>query len=460
MQSTCSCLSCKQRPSSTAGRPTVGAAPRGVSPWLRLNMNSVQINVKSCSLRLVALLYILISDIRFAHAVQTDQGATLTAHNTVRANHQAGPLVWDSTAAFAAQNWAGQCALDRQYPSSYGQNIFVANSSAPSIDAAVAAWAGQEVLYNYASPQFTEATEDFTQLVWKSTTGVGCAYNNVCNSATPWISVLWCYYSPAGNVLNAFPANVLPPGSCSSRPNEVVGPDGVTCVCTSTTRRNADGYCCVPFAVYTNGACVCPSGLTFNGIGCCVANSFWSGTVQDGNCVCNPGFFWDGQSCVPNDVTCPPFSFFDGTQCVCPSNTYWTGQACCPFDSVWVPSINNCQCLSGFYWTGQACCPFDSIYTGFGCQCIDRFYWTGQACCPVDAFFNGVGCQCRNFFYWTGQACCPVDSVWTGTGCLCNSGFFWTGEACCPLNAAWTGNGCVCNSGFFWNGSVCQASSG
>lgn len=59
---------------------------------------------------------------------------------------------------------AGQCSLDRQYPSVYGQNIYVTDSTAPSIDAAVTAWAAQEVYYNYASPQFTEATEDFTQV--------------------------------------------------------------------------------------------------------------------------------------------------------------------------------------------------------------------------------------------------------------------------------------------------------
>lgn len=38
-------------------------------------------------------------------SLMQDQGATLTAHNTARANHQASALVWDSTAASAAQLW-------------------------------------------------------------------------------------------------------------------------------------------------------------------------------------------------------------------------------------------------------------------------------------------------------------------------------------------------------------------
>lgn len=79
---------------------------------------------------------------------------------------------------------AAQCALDRQYPSGFGQNIYVTNNAPPSIDAAVAAWKGQEVFYNYNAPQFTEPTEDFTQVG-------GCALACELDSlhVACWISV-------------------------------------------------------------------------------------------------------------------------------------------------------------------------------------------------------------------------------------------------------------------------------
>lgn len=54
----------------------------------------------------------------------------------------------------------------------------------------------------------------FTQLVWKSSTMLGCA-TNVCPSLTnsPLTSgtLVICRYLPFGNIKDAFAANVLPP---------------------------------------------------------------------------------------------------------------------------------------------------------------------------------------------------------------------------------------------------------
>jgi hypothetical protein len=59
---------------------------------------------------------------------------------------------------------SGACPLERNFGVAYGQNIFVTNETAPSIQSAVDAWYAQLQSYNFNSPQFTEATEDVTQV--------------------------------------------------------------------------------------------------------------------------------------------------------------------------------------------------------------------------------------------------------------------------------------------------------
>ncbi len=65
--------------------------------------------------------------------------------------------------------------------------------------------------YNYQSPGFSHETGHFTQLVWKSTTSVGCAQ---CGGrGAQWYETyVVCNYKPPGNVVsgNQFQDNVLP----------------------------------------------------------------------------------------------------------------------------------------------------------------------------------------------------------------------------------------------------------
>jgi hypothetical protein len=110
--------------------------------------------------------------------------------------------------------------------------------------AAVDAWGDEGKLYNFHKPTgFTEKTGHFTQLVWKSTTEVGCAAINCgytydkgrgyigddendldsrSEDSSPraqgWYVV--CEYTPAGNVVGEdnkyFRKNVVPKGSSTS----------------------------------------------------------------------------------------------------------------------------------------------------------------------------------------------------------------------------------------------------
>ncbi|CAE6349471.1 unnamed protein product [Rhizoctonia solani] len=111
----------------------------------------------------------------------------LTAHNNERAKHGASALVWDSGLASTAQTWANKC-----------------NFSARTFGA----WNAESKDYSPSNPQ----PSHWTQVVWKSTTKVGCALAT-CAPGTIFpanynANYYVCNYSPYGNVLGQFPQNV------------------------------------------------------------------------------------------------------------------------------------------------------------------------------------------------------------------------------------------------------------
>lgn len=72
----------------------------------------------------------------------------------------------------------------------------------------------QEILdYDFSAPGFGEKTGHFTQVVWKASTKMGCG----TASDGPNVYVT-CRYSPAGNLMGAFPDNVLPLNEGESLP--------------------------------------------------------------------------------------------------------------------------------------------------------------------------------------------------------------------------------------------------
>ncbi|KAJ5171230.1 Allergen V5/Tpx-1-related protein [Penicillium coprophilum] len=99
----------------------------------------------------------------------------LKVTNEYRANHEASPLEWNDTLAEYSREWAEAC-IWKHSKSSYGENLAFGYSNA---SAAVIAWGEERDMYNFVKPTgFTEETGHFTQLVWKSTTQVGCAAVN------------------------------------------------------------------------------------------------------------------------------------------------------------------------------------------------------------------------------------------------------------------------------------------
>lgn len=139
------------------------------------------------------------------------QQEILNTHNEFRAKHNAPNLQWDEKLAEYAERHANQCKFSHsQGP--FGENL-AAGYATPA--QGITVWYNENQLYSYADPKFTSDTGHFTQVVWKSTRKVGCAFVS-CNGrhGTPG-GYLVCEYSPAGNITNPgyFAENVTPPTS-------------------------------------------------------------------------------------------------------------------------------------------------------------------------------------------------------------------------------------------------------
>ena len=154
---------------------------------------------------------------------------TLTAHNELRARHGAQPLRWSTALARTANDWALsmtsiRCEMEHS-GGDVGENIAMGGYLGPGAGKdAVSRWYNEVGQYDYRNPGFSLQTGHFTQVVWASTTEVGCAMarcgNKEWNSSTQqWqkpssfygAMVVVCQYSPGGNFEGGFPENVRAP---------------------------------------------------------------------------------------------------------------------------------------------------------------------------------------------------------------------------------------------------------
>ncbi|KAF6264251.1 CAP domain-containing protein [Scenedesmus sp. NREL 46B-D3] len=152
----------------------------------------------------------------------------LDRHNTYRARHQAGALTWSSTLASQAAAYAARCNFAHDRNANAGENLFAtsdSNNSPGALTQAIDLWYDEVKMYNFNNPSFSSATGHFTQVVWRSSSTIGCAVQSCKNGlgGTGWRqgSLVVCRYSPAGNVLGSFQTNVLP---ASSNPPAVTPP--------------------------------------------------------------------------------------------------------------------------------------------------------------------------------------------------------------------------------------------
>lgn len=151
-----------------------------------------------------------------AAAQTADQQAALDLHNKYRAIHGSPALIWDADIARQTAAFVSQCQFRMEAGLPVGQNLGVSSGRDPTgqLSAMTNMWYETGRSYNFNNPGFTMQAGQFTQLVWKSTTKIGCAAvacNNIAGFGQAGILAA-CRYSPPGNVQGGFQSNVGRPG--------------------------------------------------------------------------------------------------------------------------------------------------------------------------------------------------------------------------------------------------------
>ncbi len=123
-------------------------------------------------------------------------------------------VIWDPSAETVAKGWAAQCNFNHNPNPDGGENIYASCSNSTPVTItgtdAVSSWSAEANNYVYpatggncTSTDTTLGCGHYTQLVWRTTTGVGCAVqqcttNSPCGGFPDWAFVV-CDYTPAGN---------------------------------------------------------------------------------------------------------------------------------------------------------------------------------------------------------------------------------------------------------------------
>ncbi len=145
-------------------------------------------------------------------ATTTEIEQWLQAHNNYRTLHGVSAVTWSETIAANAQIYADTCPSVHSN-SGYGENQAWASYNM-GIGSIVQMWYDEEPNYDYNDPGFSSDTGHFTQVVWKATTEIGCAFATGCDSDWPYMANAWvCQYNPPGNYISQFAENVFPPNS-------------------------------------------------------------------------------------------------------------------------------------------------------------------------------------------------------------------------------------------------------
>ncbi|KAJ3270557.1 Cuticle-degrading protease [Terramyces sp. JEL0728] len=126
-------------------------------------------------------------------------------HNQYRQLVGYAPLTWDSNLEAFAQNWANKLASTNSFShsgSGYGENLFQSTGGLFTCADAVKSWFDE--FPNYSGEPIGQGNFEsyghFTQLLWPTTTSMGCAAAKYqAGGQTKQTTV--CEYSPAGNIL-------------------------------------------------------------------------------------------------------------------------------------------------------------------------------------------------------------------------------------------------------------------
>ena len=121
-------------------------------------------------------------------------------HNRVRADVGVAPLVWNDSLAASAQAWADHLAAENRFyhdpdpNGTWGENLAGVTLPLPDVPMAERQEGWFSEMNNYHGQTDAPTAGHYTQVVWNSTTSVGCG---TATNAT-W-DFLVCRYNPPGN---------------------------------------------------------------------------------------------------------------------------------------------------------------------------------------------------------------------------------------------------------------------
>ena len=136
----------------------------------------------------------------------------LAAHNRERNALGIAPLRWNPELAVAARGWADHLARTGAFEHApeqeepQGENLWAGTRGRYALEAMVDGWVREKRHYRHGlfpNNSDTGRVEDvghYTQLMWRSSTHVGCAV-----TANPREEFLVCRYSEGGNVIGEQP---------------------------------------------------------------------------------------------------------------------------------------------------------------------------------------------------------------------------------------------------------------
>ena len=149
-----------------------------------------------------------------AHALTpTEQSDMVAAHNQWRQEIGAPELNWSASLATTAQHWANNlkhhqaCNMTHSNTRGLGENLYWASPlmysdgkkelQPVSATRVTESWGSEKTNYHYASNTCAsgKVCGHYTQVVWKTTSEIGCAKTVCGDNSQVWV----CNYSPPGN---------------------------------------------------------------------------------------------------------------------------------------------------------------------------------------------------------------------------------------------------------------------
>ena len=151
-------------------------------------------------------LFLLACHVAYADESAVAPAEVLNAHNPLRSAVGVPPLSYSPPLAASAQAWANYLSRTRACQAEYssgtlGENVYRAHGSAVGATEVIQAWGAEKADYRQHRCRGGQVCGSYTQVVWKTSTRVGCAVSRCAKGDQIWV----CHYFPAGNLAEKRP---------------------------------------------------------------------------------------------------------------------------------------------------------------------------------------------------------------------------------------------------------------